>query len=536
MPESSIPELITLSQAAARLGLRDARTVRRQLARHGIPVVRLGRSVRVERRALTVLIERAQLPVRVQPTAGTAKVRPKRRASAQPARMRRNGTLGASSGGRQKVESGLYRWHRKGCSASLEEGARSRCDCTFYCHERGENGEWNIVPMKAGTLKEARREKKERQSKPPARPHEHPPHLRLDEYFEDVFMAESDLSESTKRNYRSRWKNHVSKYLGHLRMTDVTRQDIDRAVKGLADEAKRLREKRNRPTPSFVENHMTPMKAVFTYAHATGYTRTNPTAKKRPPKPDPRRPGELPVTSPRRILDEQQYRAIVAWAKRVVAAGGQTAREALAIMFGLLLGLRISEAVAVIWSDIDREQRTIHISRQWNKEEQKLTSLKGTMEDRHLPLPRTLFMLLELLRTEEERRPDFDQDDFVTYRVNPRQVRSQGQLRSVFRRVQSELGIVLPDGFPIVFHGLRHTCATLLIRRNMPLIKVSEYLGHESVKVTQRVYTHLFAGDLAEVADALDAIADDDDEGPKRLATVEELIEDALGGDEAAAA
>lgn len=46
----------------------------------------------------------------------------------------------------------------------------------------------------------------------------------------------------------------------------------------------------------------------------------------------------------------------------------------------------------------------------------------------------------------------------------------------------------LADG--IRFHSLRHTCASWLVMRGVPLSVVQAMLGHSSIQVTQR-YAHL---------------------------------------------
>jgi integrase len=363
------------------------------------------------------------------------------------------------------------------------------------------------------------------------------PGLTASEYFPH-YIEECDLSESTKRNYRSRWKHDIEPIIGRYRMADVTSRQFNHLIKKLVKKEKKLRKKRNRPSPGFVENRLTPAKSMFTYAHATGYISTNPGAKKKAPKYTPRKQGEFPADDPTRILDEPRVRVLVAWGQRSVAAGGIVARRAIAVMLALFLALRISESVAVLWSDIDFEERVIHISRQWSAEEKELISTKGTCKERHLPIPRTLYTLLRLLHAEEQRRRDFDRDDLVAYLRDPREPMRPGTLRGRFNNLQGELGILLVDGARIVFHGLRHTCATLLIKRGEPLIQVSEYLGHDSIEVTQRVYVHLFPEDLRGLADSLDVVAGtiEPPAPPKVQGSIEEFIDDVLGEDDAAAA
>lgn len=54
---------------------------------------------------------------------------------------------------------------------------------------------------------------------------------------------------------------------------------------------------------------------------------------------------------------------------------------------------------------------------------------------------------------------------------------------------------------PIKFHGLRHTCATLLLQAGQPVHVVSERLGHAQVSMTMEVYAHVLP-DMQEQAAA----------------------------------
>lgn len=49
------------------------------------------------------------------------------------------------------------------------------------------------------------------------------------------------------------------------------------------------------------------------------------------------------------------------------------------------------------------------------------------------------------------------------------------------------------------FHGLRHSCATFLLRKGFNVIEVKNMLGHKSLEVTNR-YVHLVANDLITTA------------------------------------
>jgi integrase len=58
----------------------------------------------------------------------------------------------------------------------------------------------------------------------------------------------------------------------------------------------------------------------------------------------------------------------------------------------------------------------------------------------------------------------------------------------------------------IKFHGLRHTCATLLLQAGTPVHVVSERLGHSKVSMTLEVYAHVLPDMQNDAAAALGAL------------------------------
>jgi integrase len=62
-------------------------------------------------------------------------------------------------------------------------------------------------------------------------------------------------------------------------------------------------------------------------------------------------------------------------------------------------------------------------------------------------------------------------------------------------------------GLPRVrFHDLRHSAATLMLSRGVPLKIVSEILGHSQISITADTYMHVTPGMQREAAAALDAV------------------------------
>jgi integrase len=59
---------------------------------------------------------------------------------------------------------------------------------------------------------------------------------------------------------------------------------------------------------------------------------------------------------------------------------------------------------------------------------------------------------------------------------------------------------------PFRLHDLRHTYASLAIRRGVDLLVVSRQLGHHSIKITADLYGHLAPEATRKAADAWEAI------------------------------
>src|SRR5262249_26445197 len=67
---------------------------------------------------------------------------------------------------------------------------------------------------------------------------------------------------------------------------------------------------------------------------------------------------------------------------------------------------------------------------------------------------------------------------------HPLQSNSIGQ--EEFKRLIAKAGVP-----PIQFHGMRHTCATLLLQAGVPVHVVQERLGHKRIEITLGIYAHV---------------------------------------------
>jgi integrase len=69
-------------------------------------------------------------------------------------------------------------------------------------------------------------------------------------------------------------------------------------------------------------------------------------------------------------------------------------------------------------------------------------------------------------------------------------------------RAKSEMGLSADKQF--VPYALRHTCASRLVQRRVPFLVVKQWMGHESIQMTER-YSHLSPDNLFDAVKVLEA-------------------------------
>ncbi len=164
-----------------------------------------------------------------------------------------------------------------------------------------------------------------------------------------------------------------------------------------------------------------------------------------------------------------------------------------------MTGMRIGEATALNWSDIDFELGTVQISKNLiykNRENYYLSDPKTSASNRTIALDQHT---LSVLKQWQFLQSQATHTDFVlSYNQFPT---TKGTIaKSISRHAK------MANIHRITVHALRHSHASLLISMNVSPNLIKERLGHEDIKTTLVTYGHLYPNSDFKVAKQLDGI------------------------------
>ena len=151
----------------------------------------------------------------------------------------------------------------------------------------------------------------------------------------------------------------------------------------------------------------------------------------------------------------------------------------------LLTGLRLSELLSLQWSDIDFTTKVIQVK---NSE----TFTTKTRKNRTVPMSEELFRLLK------ERKENIrNESENVFHNKKGRPLKEQ-TISQQFKKYVRSAGL----NDKLHFHSLRHSFATHLVKKGIPLFAIQKLLGHSTSKTTE-VYAHLLPQQLHKEVNVL---------------------------------
>jgi integrase len=167
-------------------------------------------------------------------------------------------------------------------------------------------------------------------------------------------------------------------------------------------------------------------------------------------------------------------------------------------------GLRPGEILALGWEDVDLDRGVLHVRRSLSDGEFTTPKTKRSRRSIDLSAGSVAALKRHRVRQIEERMAHAGlwQDHGLVFPSSVGTPLSHRNVVRSFKAVLKRAG--LPDA--IRLYDLRHTCATLLLCRDVHPKYVQELLGHASIAQTLDTYSHVLPGMDGGISDAIEEV------------------------------
>lgn len=165
------------------------------------------------------------------------------------------------------------------------------------------------------------------------------------------------------------------------------------------------------------------------------------------------------------------------------------------IELALSTGCRRGELLALEWSDLDWEKRSVCVNKSLEQ-----TRLGLRIKATKTESPRTCTLPTAAVDALRHEYQNSNERQLIFCNSNGGYLKPDLVSQVVVRRLR-RAGIKNAS-----LHTLRHTHASNLLSRGVPLPAVSARLGHADSQITARVYSHVLPGDDQRAADVWDIV------------------------------
>lgn len=306
-----------------------------------------------------------------------------------------------------------------------------------------------------------------------------------DEFIRNwLISAKPSLQPRTWSQYNQLARDHIIPYLGKIKMIELTAGQIQ----SLYD-----RRLQHGVGPRTVQLVHAVIHRSLNHAVKIGVLSRNPDDATIPPKPKKKEMA---------FFDEDQVQLFL-----IVAQANQPRFFPL-YRLAVTTGMRQGELLGLKWDDVDWVRRDIHVRRQVR------TLPSGGLE---LAIPKTMagkrkitidVETLNILKTHQrlqiqrayDKGSSWNENNLVFPNTVGNPMWSQ-RIISAFMKILNDAG--LPK---IRFHDLRHTAASLMLNNGIPVLAVSQRLGHARPSITLDIYGHLIPSQQEAAAELISSL------------------------------
>lgn len=271
-------------------------------------------------------------------------------------------------------------------------------------------------------------------------------------------------------------------HLGRVRLRALTPEHVQHALAKLLDSGLAARTVR--------QVHMV-LRSSLKQAALWRLIASNPSDAVKPPRADRK---EM------RTLSEEEVR-------RLLAATAGTRHHSLWV-FLVTTGVRLGEALALTWADIDFVEGRATIRRSLQRQRGVAWAFvepKSSRGRRTVPFPPETLAVLEAHRNdlgrERQRAGEHWQENDLVFPSPTGRPRDMAYLSFTFHRGLKRAG--LPR---LRVHDLRHTAATHLLNKGVHPKVVQDLLGHSTIAITLDTYSHVMPALAKEASEHMSSL------------------------------
>jgi len=284
---------------------------------------------------------------------------------------------------------------------------------------------------------------------------------------------DSPLREQTERTlvqYQDVFRLHIEPYIGSKRLNEIKKRDLKQFLAEIKN--KKLSTSRNQLILSVLSN-------IFEDAVEDDFVNMNPCQKMRKycENSAQKDVGPLTAAEVQEMLENATQAEFDLYTAYLLAAR---------------TGLRLGELLALEWSDVDFDSKTIQVSKSYDYHLKKTGPTKNK-KPRTVSLTPVCIEALRKLRTQRK-----------VASISGVILTGEKGKRLNYRTLELKLKDIAPR--PIRFHDLRHTYATLRIAKGDNIVDMSKQLGHSKVSMTLDRYSHWMPREYEGQVDELDSL------------------------------
>lgn len=288
--------------------------------------------------------------------------------------------------------------------------------------------------------------------------------------YVEWWLGYADLTEQTRESYKYNLK-FIEKHIGHKILSKLTKADMLELLEII--KIKKNANTGGTISERTVRNHMNIMKSLFRDAIDLEILHKNPMDN-----------IKFKVSD---YQLEDNYYDVEDINKMIFALDDEIIKYQFAILFTLATGLRLGELLALQKGDFNYTDNSVKISKSLSeiKGSRKLGQTK-TKKTRVEFYPGELNMLLEKhLENERVKKEMLGVENDLIFTSTEGTYMPKRTLQDWFKRFIERKGLKA-----LTYHGLRHTSATMLLAKGIPLKNVAERLGHSRASTTANIYAH----------------------------------------------